>query len=401
MGNVGIVASSIKRPQPTPFSPLFACGAECQIVNAAELNLGADWGHWIASSSILLESTIVDPDGGSKSYKLPASVSASLEKDYGFGGLGGATDFPAVVVGRVRFYASALDAFGFDINNIAIGGVGSFYVAVDNVSGMYVQDPGGGPTYSAAGVPSLNAWHTIDWSVDASANPWVTKARIDGGNEVSRNYAHAAGTWQGTTFENPNTASVVYLDNILLTRAAGDYPIGRGFILGYVPNTVSGTHSFGTEFKDQAAATISNGDNTGADLQDLPGDTTTWIGQEGTGASDYGEWVFNTSAATLVPRAVMLGLGVLASNTTVGHFEFQLNDGVVSARPGGTPYRNINVNVTTLKYIGFPYGTPPSGGSWTLALLKALRVRWGYSNNATGANYPKISNAFLEVEYRA
>ena len=387
-------------------SALFGCGAECQIVTASEIDHGSDVGHpGISSSGLVLESTIIDPDGGTYSYKLPPGGINGFEKDVGFGnGVSYPGFYTTKAVGRVRFYADGSpDGNGFALSQFrSLGGIADSYIFWDNThAGPYIYKPDGAVS-SALPTPSTNAWHTLEWAVNQSANPWTYKARLDedASTEVSTTYSHAAGTgWQGFLFQNTDGTANLYLDNILLSYSLTDYPLGRGFFQEYGPTTTSGTHSNAGEFKDETGTTITNGDSSGGKLQSLPGSTATWVAQEGTGTSDYVDYPYATSAVAIAPRAVIAVLGLTSSDATGGNQRFKVYDG---ASESGFNDSAINPNATgsaTIVYESFPYGAPPSATLWTAALFQNLQLRWGYSSNATSAHYPRLNNTFIEAEF--
>lgn len=233
----------------------------------------------------------------------------------------------------------------------------------------------------------------MSWQVDGSAQTGYTgPAAID----ISTFVIGQEGAWSS----GPSLATyTAYFDDILISNTAADYPLGAGQVIGYRP-TSDGTHTFagtnaclGTTASPTGGTAITSALTTAytaVDDASINGTGDFW-NQKAVSATTYAE--VNFDDITAIPRAVEALVSISAASTAACTQKAVLYDGATASDiyALGT----VGVAHPTLVYKRKHYAAAPSA-AWTVALFNALRVRWGYADDATPDIY--CDNIVLEVE---
>jgi len=250
---------------------------------------------------------------------------------------------------------------------------------------------------------STGVWYRIDLKADSTTGTASGTVMIDGANETtaSAEQLQAPFTDERFGFTASNSGADAYIDDIVSAMSLADYPIGAHTVEGLIP-AADGTHSFTAgDFGYNAAggdvATSATDVQTYVDESDLTS-VADFIRQKvvrSTGYVEVGDFIPNSSAN---PIAVACVLGMHASGTTANTVGWKFNDGGtivdINDRAGDGLTDISNTGVTNIYTI---WPSRPAGGSWTLAALTALKVRFGYSTNV--ATEPYWDNVLLEVAF--
>lgn len=344
-------------------TPVFCCGAEC-----GQLSTGAGVGeHWVSAAAAVSFSTTT-VRSGARSLRLNPSAAASNVTVC-------ALPSYARLVGRFYLQFASLPT----ADQVICGTQGT--VATANVrfkqsdSKLYA---GVGTTLGATGVSvTTGIWYRIDFDFNVTAGNDTSDVQVDG---TACGQASATGSTGSTTtgpiFGNSiaNTFDL-FIDDVVLSQTAADYPLGAGHVDHFVP-TADGTHNVaGTnDFERGGTGTDILNATTDAYLliDDVPLDDTTpdtndYINMIAPpNATDYVECVFGPapgiSTPTAGPRAVEVIAGIHQAGTGLGNMEIRLNDnGTTNAVYSATGV----AGTTTIIYKRKHYATAPTGGAWT------------------------------------
>lgn len=352
-------------------TPVFCCGFEC----------GVDTGV----SHVQLNGTASFTATNKRTGVLCLRTNPTAGKGYSF------TDLPGVStvwVGRQYLYiASAPIASGVvtGFTAPAIGTLGLAYKTTD--SKWYAAfDDGTTVTYGATGVTlATGAQIRIDIKANVSANPWLIDVSADGVALGQASFVHAAGSLVyyhcgAGLFRAVNTFDLFH-DDLILSTTAGDYPIGAGYVLSYIPDA-DGTHNVAgaDDFERTFTGTdIINGVTTAWQLVDerpLPTTEVDFINIIAPpNSTDYVEITYEDSAETSAPRAVE-ALITYHSATGAGNNNLQVT---LRDSGGGTTADIFNGNAksgATISYNRAHFSTiPGTASAWTTVAFNALRSR--------------------------
>lgn len=283
-----------------------------------------------------------------------------------------------------------------------IGRIGLAFKASD--SKLYAgTNTGGAPSFGATGVAiTTGVWYRIDALLKSNANPYTVDIQVDGVACGQATLAAAADTPDSIALgSNPGATYDAYVDDFILSHTEADYPIGAGEVHGLYPNAdgshnISGANIFerGTTGTD-----ITNATTTAHELVDeepLDGGTPAvddYVNQVANAATEYVEVAFEDLPAGFTPRAVEALVAHHQAGTGTGTSSFKLNDGGTE----DTILARSAAGITTVQHDRKHYATAPSTtGAWTLALVNALKLRFGYSDDADPDQ--NFDGALLEVE---
>ncbi len=231
---------------------------------------------------------------------------------------------------------------------------------------------GGAVTFGATGVTMSAGWHYIDCKVTVGANPWTVDVAVDGVALTQLTIGVAA---QAVTILSSGSVATsatydLYLDDVVLSTTAGDYPIGDGYVNHFVP-TADGTHNVAgaNDFERSATGTdITNATTTAFQLiDDVPvksGVVAEYINLIAPpNATDYVEVVYGPasgiSTPTVAPRAVEVVCVYASASVGTNNLRLAVND-------NGTTNDVFNANGaigTTAAYVRKHYATPPAASS--------------------------------------
>lgn len=385
-------------------TPVFCCGIECGV--------DAGTAHWNLSGTGSISTTTFR--SGLRSLR--------ANPTNGVGGwfLGGSTvPFTRTLV--LRFYVRwdslpTSDACVMFSNSSERPGV--YFKQSD--SKIYAGHTEATPSFGSTGVTvTTGVWYQIDVKIVSTANPWTIDVQVNGEACGQSTKAVAAadltnlvlGCQQSETFD-------AFYDDILISATSGDYPLGSGYVLSYIPNA-DGTHNVAgaADFKHGTGTTPAGADITNAtttayqDIDKRPL-VTSAAGAETLinliappNATDYVEVQFEDSVEKVPPRAVEVIIGINQAGTGAGNMEVRLNDNDTM----GTVYTATGVAgvaiATGVVFKRAHFANPPSAASaWVLGGLgdgdfNDLRVRFG-SPAAVDANPDQyLVEVMIEAEY--
>lgn len=279
---------------------------------------------------------------------------------------------------------------------------------------LYIQTDGrlllkatDGATATQGPILSAGVWYWIDLWVDTTTTAAQVKMRVDGGAEYTNSgtLSVAGPTGVSSWQVEANTAYERYVDNYV-SGADADYPIGPRYILGYNVDGV-GSHNldaatsayfFQNAGSDVAIATSDSTSNQRID--DFPGDAGTdyvtvkpAAGPTEPTATWYLEYTLLNTVETVTISAVRGIISVMdsASGASTGAAKLYEGGSETSFWPGNAgSVRQYNSGVLATK---------PSGGAWDYTALNDLKLRWGYSNDATPN--PQLYAAMIEVAFQS
>ena len=351
-------------------TPVFCCGFECGVLSTVDLEQHV----FIVGSVAFTTST---KRSGARALRVNPTVGFA----YGYVGL----NLGNVSIVVMRAYVNVTS------NPIVSSGILGFQdnagstqagLAYDTVSGQYFAgfDDGATVTKGSTGVTLSAGWHLIDVKVDVSANPWKCDVQVDGTALGQASLAAAASTCDPAIFCGNYLAGIetfdVTYDDCLVSKTAGDYPLGAGYVNHFVP-TSDGTHNIA------GANDFERGD-TGTDIINSTTDAYLLIDEvplpSGTVneadcqravdpiSTDYVECVFGPapgiSTPTVGPRAVEAVLAYHQAGTGPGIERVFLND---NGTTGEILDTGTAAGVTTYRYKSAQFADPPSAASaWTV-----------------------------------
>ena len=366
---------------------MFCCGFECGRVAATAP-------HWGAISGTGGSITTTSPLSGLRSLNLASTGGAVNVQTIPTFGAG-------IFVLRTKVRFTALPTLSTTIVGIPRAGAfdaGVFLNVAD--SKIYARADF---TAGANGVAvTTGVVYTIDIKVNTTANPWVADATVNGVACSQSSGSQTADTTAGTIILYSGQNGDVVFDDVALSITAADYPIGPGYVQGFVPNA-DGTHTCTTTTIVKGTAAVPVGANVAGNTdafnwvnaRPIGGgatDATRLINQQTAGATLYAELRFQQ--ALIPPRAVEVLVVDQQATTAVGDMHIKLND-------NGTENvildRTAVAGVITDRYTTKHYATMVGGGAWTLARFNNLRMRFGYSSDATPDQYCR--GMMIEAEF--
>lgn len=358
----------------------FDCGAECGIIIGA-----AGSNHYNAPTGTIAIGSSINPLGpGTKSFDFNATATTlfhvrTLAQNIFAGRF--YFQWSGFSSGNLTFFR-ALNASGDSID-IRISSTGQVFLSINGNAAVNIGSP-----------VVVGQTHYVDFVLNASALAATLKGNLDGENEATN-----SGTLVATGITairigiiNSTTARW-FMDDFIHGDALTDYPFGPGYVTGFVP-TATGTHNqTAGDLKSQVPANITNGDGTWANVDEQPANTTDFTAQVVIRTTTYAEYIYGgTAVINEVPRAVEQVIAVAGgvANTE----KAQLFDGTTAADAYALAATAVAVTNRTKQWV-----TSPSGGAWTPALFKALRIRWGFSNDVTPN--PQLTSTIIEAEFRS
>jgi len=380
-------------------TPVFCCGFECG-------QMGSAGQHWTSGGGTVSFDTTTKRNGARALRTNPTASSSAYVTSPSPGSFD-------TWVGRVAIYFTTLPS----INQTLFIGANTSAGAVFNASDSKIY-PGylsGTVQFGSSGVAvTTGVWYILNVSVNVSANPWLIDVKVDATTTTQLSRATTASgdtAFRVGMVQSSSTTADVYFDDLVITSAGGDYPIGDGYVNHFVP-TSDGTHNVAgaADFRRGDTTTdILNATTTAYQLvDDVPLDDTTPDTDDHiriaapANATDYVELVFGPasgiSTPTVAPRAVEVITEIFAAGTG-------LSDEIIKLNDNGTEdniYDGTQVaGVTTGTYKRKHYAAGPAG-AWTIGGggngdFNDLRLRYGY---ATDANPDKsLMAVMVEAEF--
>ena len=277
------------------------------------------------------------------------------------------------------------------------GGANQIWDFIVNTSGQ-IQGRTRFPAYQTGPVISDNAWHRLDFWVDSSGTTYTMKWRVDGVAQTDSTSAGQVARTPVRMIFGSNTAThtltVEFDDFMAADNGATDYPINSGgdYNIYFRSPIADGTHNAGVDvMEDQAGADI-GAVSAFPLLDEIPMTTTDYVRQIAVGGGNYAEVSFADTLATtiLAVGAVVVG-GAANASSPNGTTRIVDSGGstlvdLFSGNMGGgsTTDRAVNLKV------------PAPGGGWTQADFGGLKLRMGFSSNASGSATPRWGGAIIQ-----
>jgi len=290
---------------------------------------------------------------------------------------------------------------------------------------LVISDYASGATVGSVTGPTiaLNTWHYIDMSVDISdpGGTWTNQWSVDGvAQPTSTGPGTSAGACTIKDLEVGTSTSgyswIADYDDLTLSTALADYPIGDGQVLGY-PVMATGTHAIATA--GDYAYSVNNGgawtnittaeNNTtpgsSPDIDDWPLLTTGSIDlvRQSGGLANWLEYKVADTPLGENPRAVEVVGGFREAATGT-------NNITVNAMSGASSATAINNDpsggTTSVNYFASALTTAPGGAAWTPTLFNGLNLRLQSSDFAPAvwtdslmveADFPPATNPTITV----
>lgn len=260
-------------------------------------------------------------------------------------------------------------------------------------SGLIDYSFNGGTSFTSSGV-SIVASRTYGIEVFVDWNTGTThtlKVRLNGVEIIN-----ATGGASTVTAAQPviGSAAVIAqqidITDIVTYNDVGQYGLMSDWRVYGVEPTSDGTHSMtANDFQDASANNLSNSTTGSWDwVNDAPSAAPTvvdFVQQVVLRTTSYMEWVLNTAtipATSGTPVLVCLAAAMHpVASANANSVAFRLNSGGNVSTEAAI---DTSVASNTLEYRKHHYTTEPtSGAAWTLAMVQALRARFGYSGDAT------------------
>lgn len=237
-----------------------------------------------------------------------------------------------------------------------------------------------GSTAIASTTVVAGTWHRIDMSFTANTNPRTASWQVD---DVTQAGVSRTGT--GSTVRSlwlgSNTSADAFTanyDDVLISSAIGDYPLGDGTVVGLRPDGM-GTHNTPGSFSNNDASAINA--TTYQRLDESPMTSLAdYVRQQVGGANVYIEMTF---ADTNSPCVV--GVSDLVAYHAAGT---QNNDGGTRIVDGAAQSIVFDGNMSETTPVFYRSAIiAPASTPWTAAAVNGLTGRIGYSTDANPIPY--------------
>lgn len=374
-------------------TPVFCCGAECGVNNV----------HWGLSGTASFSTGTIRSGLRSLRVNPTAAVGAWFFAPSGV--------FTRTLVFRFYINFASLptsDSAIMFANTTESAGV--YFKQSD--SKIYAGHTEATPTFGATGVAvTTGVWYRIDVKLISTANPWTIDVQVDGVACGQTTKAVAAADLGSLVLGNQanNETYDAFYEDTLLSVTSGDYPLGDGYVLSYVPNA-DGDGASANRHNGLAAneveRTLTGTDivNTTTDafqlvddrpLESAAGDWINWK-TNGT-AGDYVELAYENSLENVAPRSVEAIVGYHdAGGSGTHNFSLTLRDSTGGTTADVMPAATRNVGAT-MSWGRAHFATiPGTASAWTLTAFNALRSRWLVTDASPDAY---LDGLMLEAEY--
>lgn len=369
-------------------TPTFACGGECGIGP-----------HFRTVSGTVTRDTGTKRSGLS-SIKLTSAGASGVLSDTTGTGISGTV---AVIRCYVNF--STLPSANFLIAGDT-NGVGAVFKSSD--SKIYA---GNETTQGATGVSvTTGVWYRLDIKNNVAANPWLIDVQVDGAACGQASIATGASSVNAIQLGSSTTITTIFfVDDILASSTSGDYPLGAGYVISYIPNedgdgaSANRHNGLGSNEVERTltGTDITNTTTTAFQLVDdrpmetAAGDFIAWL-TNGT-AGDYVEVAYENTAESAAPRSVEAIAGYHdAGGAGTNNFQVTLRESGGATTADIVPAATRNVGATMSWFRAHFATVPGTSDAWTLTKFNALRSRF-IATDASPDVY--LDGLMLEAEY--
>ena len=393
---------------------VLVCGCECGFISS-----GSPGGHWISTGANPATFSTSIKRSGLRSLQI-SSTANQCTASLGSGSFSGTV---CVVREYIYFQSMPLvDTFVFGVGPVTVPYLGLVYKVSDGK--VYAGSHNGSGTVTVDGVTGVSVttgnFYRIDMRVNVAADPRTVEIKVDNSDLGSTNVSGAASTIDVLSAGTPalNGTYAMNVDDIAVSLTSGDYPLGAGYVISYIPNA-DGTHNVAgaADFKHGTGTTpagtdITNATTTAWQNIDKRPLVTSLAGAETLinmiappNATDYVEIRFEQSVEPSPPRAVEVIIGINQAATGAGNMEVRLNDnGTMGTIYTATGVAGVAI-ATGVVFKRAHFADPPSAASaWVLGGagngdFNDLRIRFG-SPAAVDANPDQyLGEVMLEAEY--
>ncbi len=352
-------------------TPVFCCGFECGVSTGATA-------HWALTGTGASFQTTTFRNGLRAGRCHPAGTSSSFQRTLAVA--------PSIAVFRFGLFFTTLPSVDCELGTVNPGGfdAGVYFSQSDSklYAGLFVG------AYGATGVSvTTGVWYYIDVRVDSSTTTWTMDVKVNGTACAQTTNSSSISTFPTFTLGNWTTIATGdwFYDDVIFSATVGDYPIGDGKVLPSSP-VADGTHTgTTTNFVKGAAGTSLT--VTSTDVWQLVDDiplavnTSDWVNQQTSAATQYVEVIFATATATDGPRGVEVITAAHKLTTAAADMKHKLNDNGTTALVWQTGLSSA-AGSSALAFQTKQFSSMVGGGAWTKLRSDALRFRFGYSTDA-------------------
>ncbi|HEX2086500.1 MAG TPA: hypothetical protein VHF89_12510 [Solirubrobacteraceae bacterium] len=367
-------------------TPIYLTGVE----NGRVSNLGSM--SWSTVSGAVSPDSTVSRTGAYSLRAAPAGAAAYVQKLL----VTVSVSYPTTAVAR---FAVRLDSppsadaelFRFITQSTGGGSVMLRYIAATQKLAMSIRGTSGGtPTVvESSGTVGAGTWYVIDVKYGVAGATHTVDWRVNGTAQTQGTAAGAADTVANALFGTGSAATyTARYDDIMITGAGTDYPLGPGGVHLLKPNGMGTSVNPGHFSEDDGTAIDAN---TWTRLDDVPGTSTTDYIRQTTASGGYVELTYENTAHTCI-RGVWGRVHFHYAGTNQTNWvKASMFDGT---RESVIKDGNWNDNVDTFSRQTTDV-VKPLNAPWTQAAVNGLVGRFGF---ATDVSPPPMLDALL-LEY--
>jgi hypothetical protein len=240
---------------------------------------------------------------------------------------------------------------------------------------------------------AVDTWYRIDMRVNVSAGLNTVDWKVDGANQTQATYSQTAHTISTAAIggDTSNETYTAFIDDVLLTSGASEYPLGPGGVSAVVPDGMGASSDPGARMQDDDSTAWDT--NSFTRVRDVPMSSgTDYVKQTSTSATTYLEFTLGDTALGCIQ-----GVRALAAYRSNGSGTLT---GAINLNDGGTDrtlYSGTLKVDATRTYRGSIIA--PASGGWNATKLNALTARVGYATIGGGTPGPIPYWDALMVEY--
>lgn len=254
----------------------------------------------------------------------------------------------------------------------------------------------------AGPVVTYNTWYRIDWRFYSNSTTHTVDWSVDGSAQTQFSVgSRTAGQITAIRLTTANVTADVFFDDLIISATTGDYPIGAHAVEGLRPSG-DGTHNNATDIMEISTGGDIDGVSIKAStyLDDIPWSSTVggvdYVRQKNNGASYYCEILFtDTTNTTILGAMALLQYDSAATQANEGACII-VDEDATQTEVWGNPTTRADYSESSAFYKSALLPVP--AGGWDAAAVNALKCRFGYSNDA--APDPYWEAIMLEVAYK-
>lgn len=304
------------------------------------------------------------------------------------------TNVQPVSVMRFAVQLQSLPSMDVELAKIGPSSGGQLAFGYNAATNAFTVQLGAGTAVDSTMPVSAGQWYVVDLRIDmSSASLWTADWRVDGVAQASRSLA-AAGTgsfyamWLGST--QSGDVYTAYYDDVAMTRAAADYPLGDGKVLALKPAGMGNSVNVG-DFTNEDGQSVNA--FVWQRVDDVPmSGSTDYVQQIFTGPTSYLEFRLEQTTETCIRMVEGHEMNNMGNSSQNNHGKTVLADGAVE--------RTIFDGTMTAQAANAEYvksaAIMPGGSRWTQTALNNAVLRVGYSTDASPV--PRWDALLVEYE---